>query len=180
MAIPDRAGRDHPAEADERRHRGTRRRYAAQLCISGRSAAYAGVQRPPAGGRLGGDRGRTFRHGDELQRQIIEINNELAVLAREHAAKNKELTAAKRELEKALHEINTLYWHIRRIREVLPMCLKCGKVHSGETHWEAVAESMIQRFRFLSHGYCPECASRELAEGSSTRDHSRNIRDDAL
>jgi hypothetical protein len=109
-----------------------------------------------------------FRHGDEVQRQIIEMNNELAVLAREHAARNKELTAAKRELEKALHEINTLYWHIRKIREVLPMCLKCGKVQSGETQWEAVAEFMIQRFPFLSHGYCSDCASQELAEGGLT------------
>jgi heme-degrading monooxygenase HmoA len=104
------------------------------------------------------------RQRDELHRQIMEINNELAVLAREHAARNKELTATKRDLENALHEISTLYWHIRKIKEVLPMCLKCGKVQSGDTHWEDLADFMIQRFPFLSHGYCPDCAARELTE----------------
>jgi hypothetical protein len=100
----------------------------------------------------------------ELQRQLLEMNNEWSVLAREHASKNKELTATKLALEKALHDLNTLYWRVRKIREVLPTCLKCGKVQSGETRWEDVADFMIDRFPFLSHGYCPECASREITE----------------
>jgi heme-degrading monooxygenase HmoA len=108
------------------------------------------------------------RQGEELRRQIIEINNEMAVLLREHAAANKDLAAAKRDLEKALQEITTLYWQIRKVREVLPMCLKCGKVQSGETHWEDLADFMIERFPFLSHGYCPDCAARERVDDGET------------
>jgi transcriptional regulator with PAS, ATPase and Fis domain len=108
------------------------------------------------------------RQGEELQHQIIEINNEMAVLVREHEAANKDLAAAKRGLEKALHEISTLYWKIRKIQEVLPMCLSCGKVQSGEAHWEGLADFMIQRFPFLSHGYCPDCAARALADVGET------------
>jgi heme-degrading monooxygenase HmoA len=108
------------------------------------------------------------RQGEELQRQVIEINNEMTVLMRERTAANKDLAAAKRDLEKTLHEISTLYWQIRKVREVLPMCLKCGKVQSGETHWEGLADFMIQRFPFLSHGYCPECAAREPVDEGVT------------
>jgi heme-degrading monooxygenase HmoA len=109
-----------------------------------------------------------FRQQEELQREIMEMNNELAVLAREHASRNKELTAAKRDLEKALNDISTLYWQIRKIQEVLPMCLRCGKVQSADMQWEGLADFMIQRFPFLSHGYCPDCAAREVVEGSQT------------
>jgi heme-degrading monooxygenase HmoA len=109
------------------------------------------------------------RQGEEMQRQIIEINNEMAVLVRELEAKNKDLATAKRGLEKALQEISTLYWQIRKVQEVLPMCLRCGKVQSGEAHWEDLADFMIQRFPFLSHGYCPDCASRELVDDDETR-----------
>jgi PAS domain S-box-containing protein len=109
------------------------------------------------------------RQQEELQRQIIEINNEMAVLVREDAATNKDLAAAKHDLEKALNEVSTLYWQIRKVREVLPMCLKCGKVQSGETHWEDLADFMIQRFPFLSHGYCPDCAAQELKDEGEAR-----------
>jgi heme-degrading monooxygenase HmoA len=104
-----------------------------------------------------------------LQKQLIDINNELSVLAHERANRNKELTATRLALENTLQELNTLYWRIRKIREVLPMCLKCGKVQSGETRWEDVADFMIDRFPFLSHGYCPDCASRQIAEGDEAR-----------
>jgi hypothetical protein len=108
------------------------------------------------------------RQQEELQRQIIGINNEMAVLVREHGAANKDLAAAKKDLEKTLHEITTLYWQIRKVREVLPMCLKCGRVQPGEADWEDLADFMVQRFPFLSHGYCADCAARALVDDGAT------------
>jgi heme-degrading monooxygenase HmoA len=99
----------------------------------------------------------------ELQRELLAINSELSVLVREHARRNKELNATKLALEKTLLDLTTLYWQIRKIREVLPMCLKCGKVQSGEARWDDLADFMMERFPFLSHGYCPDCASLEHA-----------------
>ena len=67
-------------------------------------------------------------------------------------------------MEKTLHELNTLYWHLRKIREVLPICMKCGKVESGEARWEDLIAFMHDRFPFLSHGYCPDCAAKFQTE----------------
>jgi hypothetical protein len=100
----------------------------------------------------------------DLQRELGEINNELLVLARERERQNKETRAAKASLEKTLHELNTLYWHLRKIREVLPICMKCGKVESGEARWEDLIAFMHDHFPFLSHGYCPDCAAKLHAE----------------
>jgi hypothetical protein len=95
----------------------------------------------------------------ELQREMGEINSELLVMARERERQNKEVKAAKLSLEKTLHELNTFYWHLRKIREVLPICVKCGKVESGDARWEDLIAFMPARFPFLGHGYCPECAA---------------------
>ena len=100
----------------------------------------------------------------ELQREMGEINSELLVMARERERQNKEVKAAKLSLEKTLHELNTFYWHLRKIREVLPICMKCGKVESGEARWEDLIAFMHSHFPFLSHGYCPECAAMVLSE----------------
>jgi heme-degrading monooxygenase HmoA len=99
-----------------------------------------------------------FQQNLAQEKELREVNNELAVLMREHARQNKELKAAKLELEKTLREINTVYWHLRRIGEVLPICVKCGKVESGKAHWNTLIDFMQEHFPFLSHGYCPECA----------------------
>jgi hypothetical protein len=42
--------------------------------------------------------------------------------------------------------------------------MKCGKVESGEARWEDLIAFMNARFPFLSHGYCPECATIVLSE----------------
>jgi hypothetical protein len=88
------------------------------------------------------------------------------VLARERERQHKEARAAKISLEKTLHELNTLYWHLRKIREVLPICMKCGRVESGDARWEELIAFMQDRFPFLSHGYCPECAEIFRSEES--------------
>jgi heme oxygenase (mycobilin-producing) len=103
-----------------------------------------------------------------LQTQLIAINAELSVLTREHARQYKDLSAKKLALEQTLHDLSTLYWRVRKIREVLPMCLKCGKVQSDETRWDDLADFMTERFPFLSHGYCPDCAAPQIEQGEET------------
>ena len=102
-----------------------------------------------------------------LQHELREINSELMVLARERVRQNRTVQAAKLELEKTLHELNTLYWHMRKIGEVLPICMKCGKVQAEEARWEDLIAFMQNRFPFLSHGYCPECAATILGDAEA-------------
>jgi len=52
---------------------------------------------------------------------------------------------------------------IRQLKELIPICVYCRKVHDEHDYWERV-ETYIQKetgSRF-SHGACPECYEKEL------------------
>jgi len=93
----------------------------------------------------------------DLQTELIALNNQLATLARENARKSKELAAANARLENALEELNRSHWHLRKVAEVLPMCVACGKVKSDNAKWEDVAEYFHRNSLWVSHGCCPDC-----------------------
>jgi hypothetical protein len=96
---------------------------------------------------------------EKFDEKLFGLNNELAVLARENARHGKELSAATAKLQETLDELNRTHWHLRKIAEVLPMCVECGKVKPGEGEWESVAEYLRENSLFLSHGCCPACLS---------------------
>jgi heme oxygenase (mycobilin-producing) len=93
---------------------------------------------------------------------LEDLNNRLAVEVRESARKQKELERVNRKLEETLRELDTAYWHLRKIQEVLPICLECGKVKTGEGSWQTVVDYLRANSQFLSHGYCPECYHRAV------------------
>ena len=103
--------------------------------------------------------------GTETYLETLEdLNNRLAVETRENARKAKELERVNRKLKGALEELETMYWHLRKIQEVLPICLECGKVKTDGGNWQTLVEYLKANSQFLSHGYCPECFERKLAE----------------
>jgi hypothetical protein len=102
---------------------------------------------------------RPLTSEDVLQRELIELNNTLAVLSRENSRKSRELKRANQRLEETLEELNRSFWHLRKIQEVLPICVECGVVKTSEATWEPVADYLRKHSLFLSHGYCPECAA---------------------
>lgn len=91
-----------------------------------------------------------------LTDEILRLNDDLGRMARESA---KASAAARRELE----QLRSSYWHLRKLQEVLPICMGCSRVRTGTSTWQHVAEYLKQHSRFLSHGYCPECATVVLA-----------------
>ena len=96
--------------------------------------------------------------------QLFATNNELSVLAREHARRGKELAAAKAQLQETLDELNRTHWHLRKVAEVLPMCVDCGRVKPGDGNWGTVVDYLRENSLFLSHGCCPECAGKLQAD----------------
>jgi heme-degrading monooxygenase HmoA len=102
----------------------------------------------------------------DYDEQLYATNNELSVLAREHARRGKELAAAKAQLQETLDELNRTHWHLRKVAEVLPMCVECGRIKPGEDDWGSVADYLRENSLFLSHGCCPDCATK-LQEGLS-------------
>ncbi len=97
------------------------------------------------------------------QADWLQMNNQMAVLARENARQAKELAQAKREVEQTLSDLRDTHWHLKKLQEVLPICMECGKVKSG-TEWGSVVAYLKANALFLSHGYCPDCLARVAAE----------------
>jgi hypothetical protein len=93
-----------------------------------------------------------------LQRELMDLNNELVVKSRELTRRQRELEHTRSKLQAALDELETSYWHLRKLQEVLPICMECGKVKTADATWEDVVEYLQRNALFLSHGYCPDCA----------------------
>jgi hypothetical protein len=104
----------------------------------------------------------------ELRRKLIETNNELVVNSRELARRTRELEHARETLQSTLEELESSYWHLKKIQEVLPICMGCKKVKTSEATWEDVVDYLEQNALFLSHGYCPDCAQELLDEYHAT------------
>lgn len=98
-----------------------------------------------------------------LDEELLRLNNQLVLLARDNAQRTIALEDSQRRLQAALADLETSHWHLRRIQEVLPICMVCGKVKTGDTAWEDVVEYLRKNALFLSHGYCPDCGMRAFA-----------------
>jgi heme-degrading monooxygenase HmoA len=92
----------------------------------------------------------------ELEERLGALNTELAVLSRDHVRQARLLAKANRELYDS-------QWHLQKIAEVLPICLSCRAVKTGEHTWEEVASFLARSSDFLSHGYCAQCAEKVAA-----------------
>jgi hypothetical protein len=107
---------------------------------------------------------RPLESEDSLQRELLELNNTLAVLSRENSRKSRQLRRANEKLEETLDELNRSFWHLRKIQEVLPICVECGVVKTSEATWEPVVDYLRKHSLFLSHGYCPDCMAKVREE----------------
>lgn len=107
-----------------------------------------------------------------LKDELLKLNNRLAVMNRENARRNKMLERAHEELRKAHEDLEKSHWHLRKIQEVLPICVMCSRVKTGEGHWDELIKFFKSNSDFLSHGYCPECGARAMRqlEGSKPKD----------
>lgn len=91
----------------------------------------------------------------ELQSRLLDLTNELAQVSRESERR-------RRRLESALDELRHSYWHLKKIQEVLPICMSCARVKTGESRWQDVVDYLRDNSLFLSHGLCPECYAQAL------------------
>lgn len=101
---------------------------------------------------------------DGTTQELLRVNNEFATLTRELARKSRELERTHAKLSAALQDLETSYWHLRKIQEVIPVCMGCGQVKTDGSRWETVADYLRSNEIFLSHGYCPPCARNVAVE----------------
>jgi response regulator RpfG family c-di-GMP phosphodiesterase len=111
------------------------------------------------------ERHALLQENRKLIRQIAEINT----LSRDSAERVEELKKAQSTIERenrtlkvAYEHLDTSFWHLRKIQEVLPICMGCGKVKTAEASWKDVVSFLKDNSMFLSHGYCPDCEKKLL------------------
>ena len=83
---------------------------------------------------------------DRLEREELDLSDRNQILGR------------------ALQDLRDSHWHLRRLQELLPICAYCGKVRTGDDHWQSIESYLRENSDFLTHGICPSCAS-EIERG---------------
>ena len=101
---------------------------------------------------------------DALDRRMAALIGEVEALTRENVRKSREVEKTRSELEKTQADLDDLQWHMRKISELLPLCLCCHKVRMEDQHWEEIADYLSRNSLFLTHSYCPECFDRVMTE----------------
>jgi response regulator RpfG family c-di-GMP phosphodiesterase len=72
-------------------------------------------------------------------------------------------------LRTVLGHFQDSFWHLRKIQEVLPLCMNCGQARDEQGQWLSLPAYLQRHAAFLSHGYCPTCeALLDLAEPSDS------------
>ena len=102
-----------------------------------------------------------------LGEELVAVANDLSVVARERRRDARQALRKAGSLEEALTSLKESFWHIRRERDVLPICVGCGRVSTEDGRWETLLDFLHRTTTFLSHGYCDTCAAEfKRTEGS--------------
>lgn len=111
------------------------------------------------------ERHALLQENRKLIRQLAEIDTR----SKDSAARIEDLEKAQSTIERenrtlkvAYEHLDTSFWHLRKIQEVLPICMGCGKVKTADASWEDVVSFLKNNSMFLSHGYCPDCEKKLL------------------
>ena len=108
-------------------------------------------------------------HGDyiELQDELMSLNSRLTEQLRENQRQAKVLRQTKAKLLQTIEDLVSTQRHLTNLQAVIPICMVCGKVKTGESKWEDVLTYFQRNNLSLSHGYCPKCVDLEMEKLNS-------------
>jgi hypothetical protein len=70
-----------------------------------------------------------------------------------------------------LHSLHSAEQHVKNLEQLLPMCAWCRRIKSPEGAWEPIERYLHDHGGpEVSHGVCPECATRLKADFRRSRD----------
>ncbi len=111
------------------------------------------------------------REWTELERDIMvelarsaELQIALQDAARREAQRALLAEAVAGELVEVRDELERSQWRIRRLHELLPLCMKCHQVRGPDDGWEPLVDLLDRDGLFVNRGYCPKCAAPDLGE----------------
>jgi hypothetical protein len=99
-----------------------------------------------------------------MEKELFGLNQELAVASREATRQGRELAAAKQKLQETLDELQNSYWHLKKVQEVIPVCMHCKRIRGTDASWDALVDYLSQNAIFVSHGLCPDCLMEHYPE----------------
>jgi PAS domain S-box-containing protein len=71
---------------------------------------------------------------------------------------------AEEERERLLGELQAALAEVKKLREILPICMFCKNIRDDENYWQTVEAYISQRTNTtFSHGICPECYDKMRA-----------------
>lgn len=88
----------------------------------------------------------------------------LQTAAREQKQRALAAEAVADDLRRARDELERSHWQIRRLQEILPLCMTCHQVRGPGDNWEPLVNLLARDGLLVSHGYCPECAATALGD----------------
>ncbi len=93
----------------------------------------------------------------EQWEQMHIIQQDTMRMTREQVRKNR---GQIREFE----QFKASHWHLARLQEYMTMCLACGHVQVQPGKWCELTRYLRDNDLWFSHGYCPDCATKVMAE----------------
>ena len=77
------------------------------------------------------------------------------------------VVALQQELAARVEEVEGALQTVSRLQGLLPICGVCKRIRDGEHYWQQVEEYVSARSEArFSHGLCPECLTREVADAT--------------
>lgn len=79
----------------------------------------------------------------------------------------------RQHLAERVADLETALSHVKQLHGLLPICSYCKHVRTDENYWEQVEHYVAQRTDLqFSHGICPGCYGRVMAEMDAERARS--------
>lgn len=98
-----------------------------------------------------------------LEEVLHTLNNELVVSVRARERQARKLARVAEELRATLEERDRLHWHLRKLQELLPVCMDCHGVRP-EGKWIDLTRYLRDNDIAVSHGLCPPCESLRMQQ----------------
>jgi PleD family two-component response regulator len=82
-----------------------------------------------------------------------------------------ELKFKRDELKHRNEELEEAISRIKRLEGIIPICMYCKKIRDDSSSWQQIERYITEHSEaFFSHGICPDCFDKKMAEVKSSKD----------
>lgn len=102
---------------------------------------------------------------EDYLKEFVKLNNDLINTQRMLEKSNYLLEEKNRLLNEKYIELENALLEIKKLKRLIPICIKCKKIRDDKGYWTEVEDYFRQHTDFnFSHGYCESCFKIEYPE----------------